>query len=245
MHSNDRLSFVTRAFIYLYNNFSLSLSFVLFLSFTHSRSISPTLSFSLSFSFTLSLSLSLSLALIFSVHVRTVLLRLCCINFIFFLLFVFLNDVSFSFSELIFSYLAVPLPAALSRARAFSLSLSSFLSSLSLSLFLTRFISVQLSSILSLRQRMPTIVPHIRSAILHRSRSFAAYCPPFHFLCLTSESLLGVGLLRNKMVTINWNPPSSLITVLSLMRMSHAIGQDTKESICGGTIVAVTRMDDG
>lgn len=46
------------------------------------------------------------------------------------------------------------------------------------------------------------LFPHIDSAILHRSHSFAAYYPLLHFLCLTSESLFGVGLLRNEIKTI-------------------------------------------
>lgn len=46
------------------------------------------------------------------------------------------------------------------------------------------------------------LFPHIDSAILHRSHSSAAYYSLLHFLCLTSESLLGVGLLRNEIKTI-------------------------------------------
>lgn len=44
--------------------------------------------------------------------------------------------------------------------------------------------------------------PHIRSTILHHSRSYAAFYFFLHFLCLTSESLLGVGLLRDEIKPI-------------------------------------------
>ncbi|XP_076169749.1 uncharacterized protein LOC143147909 [Ptiloglossa arizonensis] len=81
--------------------------------------------------------------------------------------------------------------------------------------------------------------------ILHRSHSFAAYSSPSHFLCLTSESLLGVGLLRNKMKTIRQGlfeqtgqSPSTLLsfveTPVELKTMTHLQEERLKE-IAGET----------
>lgn len=100
------------------------------------------------------------------------------------------------FSYYFFSYSYIHVSASNDVFLSFRNSLFLYFCSISLFFFLVTVIYIVISA------DATRLFSHIDSAILHRSHSFAAYYPLLHFLCLTSESLLGVGLLRNEIKTI-------------------------------------------